>query len=97
MNNLPRRVVDSPICPFVNIRAGYSVLESPAEDRHYGSTVALRAVYSADGTSTALVPHVSLVEEALRRSGANTEMWVTLYRIFQEGRLPPPTMTMDIP
>jgi hypothetical protein len=40
---------------------------------------------------------VSLVEEALRRSGANTEMGMALYQTFQQAGLPPPTMTMDIP
>ena len=40
---------------------------------------------------------VSLVHEALRRSGANTEMGLALYRTFQEAGLPPPTMTMEMP
>ena len=40
---------------------------------------------------------VCLVEEALRRSGANTEMGMALYRTFQQAGLPPPTMWMDIP
>ena len=40
---------------------------------------------------------VSLVDEALRRSGANTEMGIALYRIFQESGLPAPAMRLEIP
>jgi hypothetical protein len=40
---------------------------------------------------------VCLVEEVLRRSGANTEMGMALYRTFQQAGLPPPTVAMDIP
>src|SRR6266436_9804181 len=40
---------------------------------------------------------VSLIHETLRRSGANTEMGFALYRIFQEARLPAPTMHMEMP
>jgi ubiquinone/menaquinone biosynthesis C-methylase UbiE len=40
---------------------------------------------------------VSLIEEVLRRSGANTEMGMALYRTFQQAGLPPPTVAMDIP
>jgi ubiquinone/menaquinone biosynthesis C-methylase UbiE len=40
---------------------------------------------------------VSLVDETLRRSGANTEMGFALYRTFQEAGLPPPSMTMEMP
>ncbi len=38
----------------------------------------------------------SLLHEALRRSGANTEIGLALHRIFQEAALPPPTMRMEI-
>ena len=40
---------------------------------------------------------VSLVDQTLRRSGANTEMGFALYRTFQDAGLPPPTMRMEIP
>ncbi|HZT31953.1 MAG TPA: methyltransferase domain-containing protein [Bryobacteraceae bacterium] len=40
---------------------------------------------------------VSLVHDALRRSGANTEMGFALYQVFQEARLPPPAMTLEVP
>jgi SAM-dependent methyltransferase len=39
----------------------------------------------------------SLMCETLRRSGANPEMGLTLYRIFQEAGLPAPTMQMEVP
>lgn len=40
---------------------------------------------------------VSLIQETLQRSGANTEMGLALYRIFQDAGLPAPTMCMEIP
>ena len=39
----------------------------------------------------------SLIQEAFQRSGANTEIGLALYRIFQEAGLPAPTMRMEIP
>jgi ubiquinone/menaquinone biosynthesis C-methylase UbiE len=39
----------------------------------------------------------SLVHETLQRSGANTEMGLALYKIFQEAGLPAPTMHMEMP
>jgi len=39
----------------------------------------------------------SLVHETFRRSGANTEMGFSLYRIFQEAGLPAPTMSLEMP
>lgn len=39
----------------------------------------------------------SLMCETLRRSCANPEMGLTLYRIFQEAGLPAPTMQMEVP
>lgn len=39
----------------------------------------------------------SLIVEAFRGSGANTEMGPGLYRIFQEAGLPAPTMDMEMP
>jgi ubiquinone/menaquinone biosynthesis C-methylase UbiE len=38
----------------------------------------------------------SLLHEAIRRSGANTEIGPALHRIFQEAGLPPPAMRMEI-
>ncbi|HTS29088.1 MAG TPA: class I SAM-dependent methyltransferase [Bryobacteraceae bacterium] len=40
---------------------------------------------------------VSLVEEALRRAGANTEMGPALYGLFQEAGLPAPFMSLELP
>lgn len=40
---------------------------------------------------------VALVEETLRRSGANTEMGFALYQAMQDAGLPPPTMTLEMP
>ena len=40
---------------------------------------------------------VSLVREALQRSGANTEIGPALYRIFQEAGMPAPSMRMEMP
>jgi SAM-dependent methyltransferase len=39
----------------------------------------------------------SLMCETFRRSGANPEMGLALYRIFQEAGLPAPAMQMEIP
>ena len=39
----------------------------------------------------------SLIQETFRRSGANTEIGLALYRIFKEAGLPAPTMRMEIP
>ena len=39
----------------------------------------------------------SLIRESLERSGANTEMGLTISRIFQEAGLPAPTLQMEIP
>ena len=39
----------------------------------------------------------SLMCETMRRSGANPEMGLALYRIFQEAGLPAPTMQMEVP
>jgi ubiquinone/menaquinone biosynthesis C-methylase UbiE len=39
----------------------------------------------------------SLMYETMRRSGANPEMGLALYRIFQEAGLPAPTMQMEVP
>jgi SAM-dependent methyltransferase len=38
----------------------------------------------------------SVLQETIKRSGANTEMGLALHRIFQEAGLPPPTMRMEI-
>lgn len=38
----------------------------------------------------------SLVHETLQRSGANTEMGLALYKVFQEAGLPAPTMDMQM-
>jgi protein-L-isoaspartate O-methyltransferase len=40
---------------------------------------------------------VSLAHEAFRRSGANTEMGLALYKIFQDAGLPAPTMSLEMP
>jgi SAM-dependent methyltransferase len=40
---------------------------------------------------------VSLMCETFQRSGANPEIGLSLYRIFQEAGLPAPTMRMEIP
>jgi Methyltransferase domain len=40
---------------------------------------------------------VSIVQETLLRSGANTEMGFALYRVFQEAGLPPPAMNLEMP
>lgn len=40
---------------------------------------------------------VSLVEETLRGSGANTEMGFAMYQAMQDAGLPPPTMTLEMP
>ena len=39
----------------------------------------------------------SLMCETMRRSGANPEMGLTLYRIFQAAGLPAPAMQMEVP
>jgi ubiquinone/menaquinone biosynthesis C-methylase UbiE len=39
----------------------------------------------------------SLMYETIRRSKANPEMGLALYRIFQEAGLPAPTMRMEVP
>jgi ubiquinone/menaquinone biosynthesis C-methylase UbiE len=39
----------------------------------------------------------SLMCETFQRSGANPEMGLALYRIFQEAGLPAPTMQMEVP
>jgi len=39
----------------------------------------------------------SLILETLQRSGANTEMGLALYKVFQEAGLPAPTMHMEMP
>jgi SAM-dependent methyltransferase len=39
----------------------------------------------------------SLMCETMRRSGANPEMGLTLYRIFQDAGLPAPAMQMEVP
>jgi ubiquinone/menaquinone biosynthesis C-methylase UbiE len=39
----------------------------------------------------------SLMCETFRRSGANPEMGLALYRIFKEAGLPAPTMQMEVP
>src|SRR6266478_6686656 len=39
----------------------------------------------------------SLMCETIRRSGANPEMGLALYRIFQEAGLPAPAMQMEVP
>jgi ubiquinone/menaquinone biosynthesis C-methylase UbiE len=39
----------------------------------------------------------SLMCETMRRSGANPEMGLAIYRIFQEAGLPAPTMQMEVP
>jgi SAM-dependent methyltransferase len=39
----------------------------------------------------------SLIQETFRRSGANTEIGLALYRIFKEAGLPAPAMRMEIP
>jgi ubiquinone/menaquinone biosynthesis C-methylase UbiE len=56
------------------------------------------------GPVAALAPHlplwsavVSIGSEALRRAGANAEMGLALYRIFQEAGLPAPTMSLEVP
>jgi len=38
----------------------------------------------------------SLLHEAISRSGAKTEIGLALHRIFQEARLPPPAMRMEM-
>jgi 2-polyprenyl-3-methyl-5-hydroxy-6-metoxy-1,4-benzoquinol methylase len=52
----------------------------------------------------AVAPHLSLwtacaslIRETLNRSGANTEIGLTLHRIFQEAGLPMPTMQVEMP
>jgi ubiquinone/menaquinone biosynthesis C-methylase UbiE len=40
---------------------------------------------------------LSIACEALRRAGANTEMGLALYRIFQEAGMPAPTMNLEVP
>lgn len=40
---------------------------------------------------------ISLMLETFRRSGANPEMGLDLYRIFQEAGLPAPAMQMEVP
>jgi ubiquinone/menaquinone biosynthesis C-methylase UbiE len=40
---------------------------------------------------------ISLGCETLRRSGANTEMGLALYRTFQEAGLPAPSMSLEVP
>lgn len=40
---------------------------------------------------------VSLQCETLKRSGANTEMGLALYRTFQEAGLPAPTVSLELP
>jgi ubiquinone/menaquinone biosynthesis C-methylase UbiE len=40
---------------------------------------------------------VSIAHETFRRSGANTEMGLALYQIFQEAGLPAPTMSLEMP
>lgn len=40
---------------------------------------------------------VSLVHEAFRSSGANTEMGFALYQIFQDAGLPSPKMSLEMP
>jgi 2-polyprenyl-3-methyl-5-hydroxy-6-metoxy-1,4-benzoquinol methylase len=40
---------------------------------------------------------VSIGREALLRTGANPDMGLALYRIFQEAELPAPTMTLEVP
>jgi 2-polyprenyl-3-methyl-5-hydroxy-6-metoxy-1,4-benzoquinol methylase len=40
---------------------------------------------------------VSLVHEAFRSSGANTEMGLALYKIFQDAGLPAPAMSLEMP
>jgi ubiquinone/menaquinone biosynthesis C-methylase UbiE len=39
---------------------------------------------------------LSLVQETLQRSGANTEVGIALHRIFREAGLPAPTMRMEV-
>lgn len=39
----------------------------------------------------------SLMCDTMRRSGANPEMGLTLYRIFQDAGLPAPAMQMEVP
>src|SRR2546427_12690712 len=39
----------------------------------------------------------SLIHETFRRSGANTEMGLALYQIFQQAGLPAPTVTLEMP
>src|SRR5437899_8515999 len=39
----------------------------------------------------------ALMYETIRRSGANPEMGLALYRIFQEAGLPAPAMQMEVP
>jgi ubiquinone/menaquinone biosynthesis C-methylase UbiE len=39
----------------------------------------------------------SVVHETFRRSGANTEMGLALYQIFQEAGLPAPTVSLEMP
>jgi len=40
---------------------------------------------------------VTLIQKSLQLSGADTEMGFSMYRIFQDAGLPPPTMRMEIP
>jgi len=39
----------------------------------------------------------SVIHEAFRRSGANTETGFALYQIFQQAGLPAPTMSLEMP
>ena len=39
----------------------------------------------------------SLIHETFRRSGANTEMGLALYQIFQQAGLPAPTVSLEMP
>jgi len=48
-------------------------------------------------TSPVCSAAVSLLHQAFRRAGANTEMGPALHRVFREAGLPAPTMRMEMP
>ncbi len=79
-----------------------SVLRSVSQLVRPGGIVAFQEPSWAPGL--ALAAHlplwcaaVSVSLEALQRSGADTEMGLALYRIFQEAGLPAPTMSLELP
>ena len=78
------------------------VLRSVAQRVRPGGVLAF---YEVSWTPTlALSAHLplwstagSLIPPTLRRAGANPEMGLDLYRVFQEAGLPAPAMQMDVP